>query len=199
MPNKKISALQTAAPLDKIGPALYIPELPDAPHSPELLSGALKKLIPPVRNRTEKTVIIPFPKKEMEPVGRSSVLPEQTITLRDILPSHWQGTLTYSAKLMQDNSAEVTIKIVLPPDSEETFVLRVEPESLNFSISNLFELFRKTIVEQYVFKNLDKKDENQGKRKGLIGDVDLAHIRHMAHDVFETLRIPIEEAGIGIA
>ena len=198
MLDKKISALQTATPLNKIEPAPHPPELPDVHHPSELpipVEEALEKLIPTIR----ETVTLPFSEKEIDPIGKDGVLPEQTIALRDILPSHWQGTLTYSAKLMQDNSAEVTIKIALPPDSEETFVLKVEPESLNFSIGNLFELFRKTIVEQYVFKNLDKKDENQGKRKGLTGDVDLAHIRHMAHDVFETLRIPIEEAGIGIA
>ena len=194
MSDKKISALQTITPLSENRSAPHLLELSDAHRLSELPmpAEALEKLFPPVR---DAVALLP----EIEPIDKDGVLPEQTMTLRDILPSHWQGTLTYSAKLMQDNSAEVIIKIALPPDSEETFVLKVEPESLNFSISNLFELFRKTIVEQYVFKNLDKKDKNHGKRKGLTGDVDLAHIRHMARDVFEAFRIPIEEAGVGIA
>ncbi len=83
--------------------------------------------------------------------------------LRLTLPSHWEGELTYSAKELEDGNVEVNYSIGLPPDPEEEFTLLLKPANMRFP-EDLFELIRRKIIRDYVFKTFEKKRRGGEKR-----------------------------------
>ena len=195
----KIAALQQQGQIEpgrevpEIPPTIEVPEMPPAPEITEMPSPAKRErlpgpviLIPPFRERAKKAI-------EVEP----SFFLEKTKILREVLGSHMRGALKYSAEYLRNGVIDITLKIHLPPDLEETFTIRVNNLTPDYSVNNLFERFRKTIVEDYVFKNMDKKDNKE--RKGLTGEADLKRIREIAQDIYEVFPPPEDFSGVGIA
>ena len=195
----KIAALQQQGQIEpgqelpEMPPTVELPEMPPAPEITKMPPPIKRErlpgpaiLIPPFRERAKKAI-------EVEP---SSLL-EKTKFLREMLGSHMRGILKYSAEYLRNGAINIILKVHLPPDSEETFRIRVNNLTWDYSVNNLFERFRKTIVEDYVFKNLDKKDGKE--RKGLTGEADLKRIREVAQDIYEVFPPPEEYSGVGIA
>ena len=184
--------IEPAQELPEMPPATEVPEVPTAPEVPKIQPPKQKELprpgvvIPPFRERAKKAI-------ETEP----SFLLEKTKTLREILGSHMRGTLKYSAEYLKNGAIDIALKVHLPPDPEETFKIRVNNLTWDYSVNNLFERFRKIIVDDYVFKNLDKKDSKV--RKGLTGEADLKRIREAAQDIYEVFPPPEDFSGVGIA
>lgn len=148
------------------------------------LSSTAERLDKPQASSELSPVI---PRAEVIHLTRKMVaeIPQTTKYLRLMEQEFNQGTLTYCGKGYSDGSATVTVEVELPPDPKETFEVHLDPREIN-SLEGLKETFRQTVVEEYVFKNLDKKD-NQ-KRKGF-GPGDIDRVYEMAEHIHQTFSV----------
>lgn len=145
------------------------------------LSSAAESLEKPQASLKTPPVM---PAAKVIPFTREAIaeIPETTKHLRLMEQEFKQGKLTYCGKGYSDGSATVTIEVELPPNPQETFKVHLKPQEVN-SLEGLKETFRQTVVEEYVFKNLDKKDNQE--RKGF-GPGDIDRVYEMAEHVHQT-------------
>jgi len=112
------------------------------------------------------------------------MIPEKEYSLRLEEQSQWLGKLKYSAIGNGKGGVKVTLKIELPPDQEEIFVISLTQNAL-LSASGLKECFRQTVVDDYIFEQCKKNDGR--KRKGL-NMADINRFEDMARDISEVFR-----------
>jgi len=190
---KELSALQQAAAME---PAPDRQELADPPIPEELPDADQKELpkpadvIPIERGLMRKAIeeknvqpsgVIPFPSQIKGPLEAKNVLLEQTKPLRMELQSRYQGTLTYSGKLLDNGNVEFMLEVELSQDPEEKFSMELTPKDLASSDS-LYKMLLEKVVS-YVFKYEDVKprEEQHGLQAG-----DLVRIEEMAQDIIKT-------------
>jgi len=114
----------------------------------------------------------------------SKKIPDTEKPLRLTERSHWLGKLTYGARALKGGAVQVKLKVMLPPDPEETFDILLSQTELQ-SIPKMKEIFRSTVVDGYVFKNYAKKDGQE--RKGLTM-ADVPRFEEMAKDISDTFK-----------
>ena len=113
-----------------------------------------------------------------------NMIPEKVNHLRLEDQSQWLGTLKYSAIGDVKGGVRVTLKVELPPDQEEVFVINLTQSALH-SVSDLKELLRQTVVDDYIFQNHNKKDGQE--RKGL-NMTDINRFDDMARDIVDVFK-----------
>ena len=96
---------------------------------------------------------------------------------------YWHGVISYVAKKRDDLGVTLELKVQLPPDKEEIFVLDFL-KSTATDVETVRESIRQTVIQDYVFKNLDLKDGVQ--RKGLTA-VDVYRFEEIADEVVRAM------------
>ncbi len=106
--------------------------------------------------------------------------------LRLMEQSYWHGVISYVAKRRDDLGVTLELRVKLPPDDDEIFVLDFL-QSATRDVETVREFIRQTVIQDYVFKNLNLKDGTQ--RKGLTA-VDVHRFEEIADEVVRNLDTP---------
>lgn len=116
--------------------------------------------------------------QEIVPGGEVTAFGQKLLRLTE--QDYWKGNLTYIGKRKNDGGVELELRVALPPDDEQVFVLDFSAEVAK-NAEDMREAIRQTIIDDYVFPNLDKRDGNN--RKGLT-EHDVRRFREIADELF---------------
>lgn len=106
-------------------------------------------------------------------------IPEKEKLLRLEQQTFMQGYIKYQAVEKKEGGVKILLKIMLPPDEEELFELLLNSDEIK-SLQSISERIRVALVEEYVFKKIEKEG------RGGFGAHDIKRVYEIAQEIFET-------------